>query len=477
MAWDIVIGLEVHVELATKSKIFCGCSAAFGADPNTQCCPVCIGMPGALPVLNEKVLEYAVKAGLGLGCEIQEFNQFDRKNYVYPDLPKAYQISQLYFPFCLNGAVEITLEDGSKKTIGVRGIHMEEDAGKLTHLAHGTQTLLDYNRGCVPLIEIVSNPDMTNAHEVLAYLEHVKKTLEYLEVSDCQMQEGSMRADINLSVKPKGSSELGTRTEMKNLNSFRAIERAIAYESERQIELIESGGTVAQETRRWDDNKGESFAMRSKVDAEDYRYFPEPDIPPIYLDAAYIEALRDSMPEFAPERARRFTAQFGLNTKDAGIITNSKIVAERFEQAAIKAKSPKEVASWVLGDMMYHMSNQSLSDKDLQIDPTAFANFADAITDGKINRQAGKKVFEYLFDGGQDIEGYIAKEGLAQVNDDGIIMETVEKILAENEKAVVEYRDGKEKAFGFLVGQVMRELKGKGNPASINQILKEKLSQ
>ena len=475
MAWDVVIGLEIHIELATKSKIFCACSAAFGADPNTNCCPTCIAMPGTLPVLNEKVLEYAVKAGLGLGCTIQKANQFDRKNYVYPDLPKAYQTSQLYLPFCLDGKVTIETETGEEKDVRIRGIHMEEDAGKLVHGAYGNDTLLDYNRGAVPLIEIVTQPDMTNAHEVLACLEHVKKTLEYLEVSDCQMQEGSMRADINLSVKPSGTTEFGTRTEMKNLNSFRAIGRAIAYESERQIELLELGGVVLQETRRWDDNRGESIAMRSKVDAEDYRYFPDPDIPPLYLDDAYIEAQRAAMPEFAHERARRFVDSFALTEKDASIITNSKIVAELFEETAKQAKSAKEVSTWVLGDMMYHLSNQGLKEKDLQIDVAAFVVFADAITDGKINRQAGKKVFAYLFEGGTDILGYIEQEGLAQVNDDGLIIETIEKILAENEKAVLEYRDGKEKAFGFLVGQVMRELKGKGNPASINQILKEKL--
>lgn len=475
MGWDIVIGLEIHVELATKSKIFCACSAAFGGEPNTQCCPICAGMPGTLPVLNEKVLEYAVKAGLALDCHIPNRNQFDRKNYVYPDLPKAYQTSQLFLPFALDGSVTITLEDGSEKTIGIREIHMEEDAGKLVHGAYGDETLLDYNRGCVPLIEIVSNPDMTDAYEVLAYLEHVKKTLEYLEVSDCQMQEGSMRADVNLSVRPTGTTEYGTRTEMKNLNSFRAISRAIAYEAQRQIELLEAGGEVLQETRRWDDNKCESFAMRSKENAQDYRYFPDPDIPPIVLEDSYIEQLRNSMPEFSKARAKRFVEEFSLAEKDASILTNSKHTAVLFEEAAKQAKTPKEVATWMLGDMMYHMSNRGISEKEIQIQPVALKELADAVTDGKINRQAGKKVFEYIFDGGTDVAGYIEKEGLAQVNDDGLIVETIEKILAENEKAVLEYRDGKEKAFGFLVGQVMRELKGKGNPTSINQILKEKL--
>jgi len=475
MSWDIVIGLEIHVELSTKSKIFCGCSAAFGTDPNTQCCPICTGMPGTLPVLNETVLEYAVKAGLALGCEIAPMNKFDRKNYFYPDLPKAYQLSQLYLPFCKNGSVELDLPSGGKKTVGIHQIHMEEDAGKLIHSPAGDCTYLDYNRGCVPLIEIVSNPDMTNAEEVIAYLSHVKSTLEYLEVSDCQMQEGSLRADVNLSVKPAGRKEFGTRTEMKNLNSFRAIERAIQYEAERQIDLIESGGKVEQETRRWDDNKGESFAMRTKENAQDYRYFPDPDIPPIVVSDAYVERLRANMPEFAAAKAARFVEAFGLSKADAATITADKKIATLFEATVAEAKSAKEVSAWLLGDMMYHMSDRGMSADALTIKPTAFAAFANAVTDGLINRTAGKKVFEYVFDGGEDVAGYIEQNGLAQISDDGAISAAVEKVLAAQAAAVEEYRGGKTKTFGFLVGQVMKELQGKGNPGQINVVLKEKL--
>ncbi|MCL2563186.1 MAG: Asp-tRNA(Asn)/Glu-tRNA(Gln) amidotransferase subunit GatB [Oscillospiraceae bacterium] len=477
MSWDIVIGLEVHVELSTRSKIFCGCPTDFGAAPNTQCCPICIGMPGALPVLNEKVLEYAVKAGLALDCEIQRNNQFDRKHYFYPDLPKAYQNSQLYLPYCKDGHVDLTLSSGETKRIRIRGIHMEEDAGKLIHSPAGDCTYLDYNRGCVPLIEIVSQPDMCSAEEAVAYVSHIKSTLEYLEVSDCQMQEGSLRADVNLSVKPGGSEELGTRTEMKNLNSFRAIERAIAFEAERHIAILEDGGAVKQETRRWDDNKGQSFAMRSKENAQDYRYFPDPDLPPLVVEDAFIERLRANLPEFAAAKAARFVAECGLNPTDAATITADKTIAALFEDTAALAKSAKEVSAWMLGDMMYHMSDRGMDSGALQIKPAAFAAFVGAVTDGQINRTAGKKVFEYVFDGGDDVAGYIAEHGLLQISDDGAIGAAVDKVLAANEKAVAEYREGKTKAFGFLVGQVMKDLQGKGNPGQINAMLKEKLEE
>jgi len=462
--WDIVIGLEIHVELSTASKIFCGCSTAFGGEPNTQCCPVCIGMPGTLPVLNESVLEYAVKAGLALNCEITRYNKFDRKNYFYPDLPKAYQISQLHLPFARNGFVDI----GTKK-IRIHEIHMEEDAGKLIH-ASG-KTFLDYNRCGVPLVEIVTEPDMTSAEEVIACLTSVKSMLEYLEVSDCQMQEGSLRADVNLSVKPQGGTEFGTRTEMKNINSFKAIERAIAYESRRQIEVLSSGGEVFQETRRWDDNLGESYVMRSKENAPDYRYFPDPDILPISFSEDFIAEIKAAQPEFAKEKEARFVAEYGLNPKDAAVITSSKKTAQLYEETA-KLSSPKETAVWILGEMMYLASTTGAKSK---IAPGIFADFINAITEGKINRTAGKQVFEYIFGGGEDVAGYIEKHGLAQINDDASIIAIVEKVLAANESAVAEYKSGKEKAFAFLVGQTMKELKGKGNPALINSILKSRL--
>ncbi|MCL2223510.1 MAG: Asp-tRNA(Asn)/Glu-tRNA(Gln) amidotransferase subunit GatB [Defluviitaleaceae bacterium] len=466
MNWDIVIGLEIHVELSTASKIFCGCSTAFGGEPNTQCCPVCIGMPGTLPVLNTRVLDFAVKAGLALNCQITRYNKFDRKNYFYPDLPKAYQISQLHLPFARNGFVDI----GDKK-IRIHEIHMEEDAGKLIHSSG--KTFLDYNRCGVPLIEIVTEPDMTCAEEVIACLTSVKSMLEYLEVSDCQMQEGSLRADVNLSVKPKGSTEFGTRTEMKNINSFKAIERAIAYESRRQIEVISSGGEISQETRRWDDNAGESFVMRSKENAPDYRYFPDPDIPPISFTDEFIASIQENQPEFAKEKAARFAAEYGLTPKDAAILTTDKNTAQLYEETA-KSASPKETAVWMLGEMMYLASTTGAKPK---ITPPPFAEFINAVTGGKTNRTAGKQVFEYVFGGGEDVAGYIEKHGLAQINDDASIAAIVEKVLAANADAVAEYKSGKEKAFGFLVGQTMKELKGKGNPALVNAALKKHFTE
>ena len=466
MNWDIVIGLEIHVELSTASKIFCSCSTMFGAQPNTQCCPVCVGMPGTLPVLNEKVLEYAVKAGLALNCEILRYNKFDRKNYFYPDLPKAYQISQLHLPLCQNGSIDI----GTKK-IRIHEIHMEEDAGKLIHSSD--KTYLDYNRCGVPLIEIVTEPDMTCAEEVIACLTSVKSMLEYLEISDCQMQEGSLRADVNLSVKPHGSDKYGVRTEMKNINSFKAIERAINYESKRQIEVLLSGGEVFQETRRWDDNIGESYVMRSKENAPDYRYFPDPDIPPISLDDDFIKKLKSSQPEFAGEKAVRLMAEYGLNQKDASVITADKKVAQLYEDTA-KMASPREAASWIIGEMMYHISTTG---ENPRITPKPFADFINAITEGKINRTAGKQVFEYIFGGGEDAKGFIESHGLSQINDNAQITAIVDKVLAANQNAVEEYKNGKDKAFSFLVGQVMKELKGRGNPALVNDALKQRLKR
>jgi len=467
--WDIVIGLEIHVELSTASKIFCGCSTSFGGEPNTQCCPVCIGMPGTLPVLNEKVLEYAVKAGLALNCEITRYNKFDRKNYFYPDLPKAYQISQLHLPFCRNGHLEIELPMGGIKKIRIHEIHMEEDAGKLLH--ERGKTYLDYNRCGVPLIEIVTEPDMTCADEVIACLSSIKSMLEYLEISDCQMQEGSLRADVNLSVKPKESTQYGVRTEMKNINSFKAISRAIEYESMRQIELLTDGGEVYQETRRWDDNIGESFVMRSKENAPDYRYFPDPDIPPIFFEEDFINTLKVNLPEFKEEKSARFMKEYNLSKKDASLISADKKTATLYEDTA-KLASAKETASWILGEMMYLMSSTGLEPK---INSQAFADFINAITAGKINRTAGKQVFEYIFGGDNDVAEFIEKHGLIQINDDSLVSAVVDKILSENENAVQEYKSGKDKAFGFLVGQVMKELRGKGNPAMVNSILKNLL--
>ncbi len=477
MTWETVIGLETHVELATKTKIFCSCTTQFGGAPNTHCCPVCTGMPGTLPVLNEKVLEFAVKAGLALNCEISRFSRFDRKNYFYPDLPKAYQISQLYLPIVRNGRVPIRTPSGVGKTIRIHELHMEEDAGKLVHDPWIDQTRADYNRCGVPLIEIVTEPDFRSAEEVIAYLEKLRSTLQYLGVSDCKMQEGSLRCDVNLSVRPAGSTEFGTRTEMKNLNSFKAISRAIAYEARRQIELIEEGKQVVQETRRWDENKDATYAMRSKENAQDYRYFPEPDIPPLELSDKYIEGLRAAQPELAEAKRARYQADWGLPAYDAEMLTSQKALADFFEEVVALGADAKQASNWVMGQVMGQLSAHGLEAKDMKLTPATLAKLIALVQDGKLNRNTAVKVFEAVFADNGDVDAYIKEHGLAQVSDAGLVTAVVEQVLAANQKSVEDFKSGKEKAFGFLVGQVMRQLKGQAAPAVVNQVLREKLSQ
>ena len=472
MTWETVIGLETHVELATKTKIFCSCTTQFGGAPNTHCCPVCTGMPGALPVLNEKVLEFAVKAGLALNCEIRPKSRFDRKNYFYPDLPKAYQISQLYLPICYDGAVDI----GGGKTIRIHEMHMEEDAGKLVHDPWLDQTRADYNRCDVPLIEIVTEPDFRSAEEVVAYLERLKETLQYLGVSDCKMQEGSLRCDVNLSVRPAGSTELGTRTEMKNLNSFKAIARAISYEARRQIERIEEGKRVVQETRRWDENKDATYAMRSKENAQDYRYFPEPDIPPLELSDEYIEGLRASQPELAQAKRARYQADWGLPVYDTEMITSQKALADFFEEVVALGAHPKQASNWIMGQVLGQLSTHGLEAKDMKLIPATLARLIALVQEGKLNRNTAVKVFEAVFADDGDVDAYIKEHGLAQVSDTALVTTVVEQVLSDNQKSVEDFNAGKEKAFGFLVGQVMRQLKGQASPAVVNQLLREKLS-
>ncbi|WP_297290052.1 Asp-tRNA(Asn)/Glu-tRNA(Gln) amidotransferase subunit GatB [uncultured Flavonifractor sp.] len=472
MTWETVIGLETHVELATKTKIFCSCTTQFGGAPNTHCCPVCTGMPGALPVLNEKVLEFAVKAGLALNCEIRPKSRFDRKNYFYPDLPKAYQISQLYLPICYDGAVDI----GGGKTIRIHEMHMEEDAGKLVHDPWLDQTRADYNRCGVPLIEIVTEPDFRSAEEVVAYLERLKETLQYLGVSDCKMQEGSLRCDVNLSVRPAGSTELGTRTEMKNLNSFKAITRAISYEARRQIERIEEGKRVIQETRRWDENKDATYAMRSKENAQDYRYFPEPDIPPLELSEEYIEGLRASQPELAQAKRARYQADWGLPVYDTEMITSQKALADFFEEVVALGAHPKQASNWIMGQVLGQLSTHGLEAKDMKLTPATLARLIALVQEGKLNRNTAVKVFEAVFADDGDVDAYIKEHGLAQVSDTALVTTVVEQVLSDNQKSVEDFKSGKEKAFGFLVGQVMRQLKGQASPAVVNQLLREKLS-
>ena len=473
-AYEMVIGLEVHVELATKTKIFCGCTTQFGGAPNTHTCPICTGMPGTLPVANRKVVEFAVAAGLATNCEITRYNKFDRKNYFYPDLPKAYQISQLYLPICRNGHVDIVTAAG-EKSVGIHEIHMEEDAGKLMHDPWLDQTMVDYNRCGVPLLEIVSEPDMRSAEEVIAYLTKLRQTLQYLGVSDCKMQEGSMRADVNLSVRPVGQKEFGTRTEMKNINSFKAIARAIAGEYRRQVELIEDGGKVQQQTRRWDDNKGASFAMRSKENAQDYRYFPEPDLPPISLSQALIDAVRARQPELAEAKAARYQSEFGLPKYDAGILTEEKPIADLFEQAVSACGKPKEVSNWIMGETMAMMKEKSVPAENLMLSGQALGAIVSVVSAGRLNRQSAREVFAYAFDGGEDIEGYIKAHGLEIVSDDSAYEQILSDVLARCEKDVAQYRAGNQKVFGFLVGQAMKALKGKADPKKINELLRKLL--
>ena len=475
MTWETVIGLETHVELATKTKIFCSCTTQFGGDPNTHCCPVCTGMPGTLPVLNEKVLEFAVKAGLALNCEITRYNKFDRKNYFYPDLPKAYQISQLYLPICRDGKVPIQTASGVEKTIGIHEIHMEEDAGKLVHDPWIDQTRADYNRCGVPLIEIVTEPDFRSAEEVVAYLEKLKSTLQYLGVSDCKMQEGSLRCDVNLSVRPAGSEVLGTRTEMKNLNSFKAIARSIAYEAARQIELIGEGKRVVQETRRWDENKDATYAMRSKENAQDYRYFPEPDIPPIEITQAQLDRYRAEQPELAEAKRARYQADFGLPAYDAEMITGEKALADFFEQTVALGAEPKTAANWIMGQVLRQLKEHAMEAGEMKLTPATLARLIALVKEGRLNRNTAVKVFDAVFLTDAGVDAYVKEHGLEQVSDAGLVEETVDRVLAANPKSVTDFRGGKEKAFGFLVGQVMRELKGRADPKAVNELLRERL--
>ena len=474
--YETVIGLEVHVELATKTKIFCGCTTEFGGAPNTHVCPVCSGMPGTLPVLNKKVVEYAIAAGLALNCEINQHCKFDRKNYFYPDLPKAYQVSQLYLPICHDGGIEIDV-NGNKKTVRIHEIHMEEDAGKLIHDPWEDATLVDYNRCGVPLIEIVSEPDMRSADEVIAYLEKLKLILQYLGVSDCKMQEGSLRADVNLSVREVGATEFGTRTEMKNLNSFKAIARAIEGERKRQIEQIEYGKKIIQETRRWDDNKDTSFAMRSKEDAQDYRYFPEPDLVPIVISDEWLKEIKEREPELRDAKMLRYEKEYDIPEYDAGIITGSKHLADLFEATVALCGKPKEVSNWLMVETMRLMKEHELEPEQLRFSPENLAKLIGLIDAGKINRTVAKEVFEKVFAEDINPEHYVEEKGLVMVNDEGALRSTIEQIVASNPQSVADFKGGKEKAIGFLVGQTMKAMKGKADPAMVNQILKEVLSK
>ena len=473
--YETVIGLEVHVELATKTKIFCGCSTAFGGAPNTHTCPVCTGMPGSLPVLNKQVVEYAMAVGLATNCDITQYCKFDRKNYFYPDNPQNYQISQLYLPICRNGGVEIELEDGTKKTVGIHEIHMEEDAGKLIHDEWEDCSLVDFNRSGVPLIEIVSEPDMRSAEEVIAYLDKLRLIIQYLGASDCKLQEGSMRADVNLSVREVGAKEFGTRTEMKNLNSFKAIARAIEGERERQIDLIESGEKVVQETRRWDDTKGYSYAMRSKEDAQDYRYFPEPDLVPIVISDEWLNEVKSRQPELRTEKLARYKSEYEIPEYDAKIITGSKHMADIFEATVAICNKPKKVSNWLMVETMRLMKANEMEADDLSFSPENLAKLIELVEAGTINGNVAKEVFEEIFLKDTDPEKYVEEHGLKMDNDVDGLKVILEKIIADNPQSVEDYNNGKKKAIGFLVGQAMKETKGKANPGIINKMIQEML--
>jgi len=473
MKWETVIGLEVHAEMSTISKIFCGCTTAYGGEPNTHVCPVCSGMPGVLPKLNRSVVEYALRTGFALNCEITKYSKFDRKNYFYPDLPKAYQVSQLYAPICRNGYLEIETGSG-KKSIRIREIHMEEDAGKLIHDPRSGNTQMDFNRCGVPLMEIVSQPDFQNAEEVIAYLEKLREILLYLDVCDCKMQEGSIRADINLSVRPVGG-ELGVRTETKNMNSFKAIGRAIEHEIKRQIEILEDGGQIVQETRRWDDDKGQSSGMRSKENAQDYRYFPEPDLLPLQIDDTWLSQLRETMPEPAQQKRERYTHDYGLSEYEAQVLTVHKNICDLFETVSKMSGQPLETAHLLTGEIMRLMNNTNVLPEDLSLDARKLSTLIELVCSGKINRSTYKETVEAVFTDNADPQAYIAEKGLLMINDDKTVIEAVNTVLAENNDTAADYRAGKEKVFGFLMGQVMKKLKGKGNPDIAKKILEDAL--
>ena len=472
--YETVIGLEVHVELATKTKIFCSCSTQFGGAPNTHTCPVCTGMPGSLPVLNKQVVEYAMAIGLATNCDITQVCKFDRKNYFYPDNPQNYQISQLYLPIARNGYVEIEVA-GQKKKVRIHEMHMEEDAGKLIHDEWDDTSLVDYNRSGVPLVEIVSEPDMRSADEVIAYLEKLRTIVQYLGASDCKLQEGSMRADVNLSVREVGAAEFGTRTEMKNLNSFKAIARAIEGERERQIELIEEGKQVVQETRRWDDNKESSHAMRSKEDAQDYRYFPEPDLVPIIISDEWIQKVKDRQPELRSEKLERYKKEYDIPQYDAEILTNSKHMADIFEEAAAICGKPKKVSNWLMVETMRLLKENGMEPEDIDFAPENLAALVELTEAGTINSSVAKEVFEKIFAEDIDPKAYVEEHGLKTVNDDGALEEVLKKVIADNPQVVADYQGGKKKALGALVGQTMKTMRGKADPVAINKKLQEML--
>lgn len=478
MKYEAVIGLEVHTELQTKTKIFCSCRTSFGADPNTNVCPVCLGLPGVLPVLNKKVLEYAVRAGLALNCEISRFSKFDRKNYYYPDLPKNFQTSQFDLPICEHGYLDVEVE-GEKRRIRITRAHMEEDAGKLVH--HGTSitdsdySLVDYNRTGTPLLEIVSEPDMRSAKEAVAYMEKMRAILQYVGISDCRMEEGSLRCDANVSVRPVGQKELGTKTEIKNINSFKGVERAIEYEAMRQAELLEDGGKVVQETRTWDEKEGVTKSMRTKEEANDYRYFPEPDLVPFTVSDEYIENIRKSLPELPDARKERYMKEFGLSSEDAVFMTNDKATADYFEAAVDAGADPKACVNWLMGEFASQLSTDGIEIAKAPVSAENLAALLKLISKGTISGKIAKKVFATMWKEGGKAEDIVKAQGLVQISDTAELSKLVDEVVGKNPKAVEDFKAGKKKAVGALVGQIMKATKGKANPRVINELLNKKL--
>ncbi len=476
MEYSTVCGLEVHTELATKTKIFCSCSTEFGGEPNTHVCEICSGMPGTLPVLNERVLEFAVRTGLATNCEITMYNKFDRKNYFYPDLPKAYQISQLYLPICRNGYIEINDSvNGGTKKVRIHEIHMEEDAGKLIHDEWSDCTLVNYNRCGVPLLEIVSEPDISSADEAVEYVEKLRQILQFCGVSDCKMQEGSLRADVNVSVMEKGAKEFGTRTEMKNINSFKAIHNAVESEARRQIELLEDGERVVQETRRWDDSKGVSYAMRSKEDAQDYKYFPDPDLPPVRLTDEYVENIRLSLPELPDAKKKRYMTDFGLSEYDTSMICSSVAYVRLFERTVEITNNPKDSANWIMGELMKMLNDNHMLPENMAFREDSLGEIINLLNSNKISRDSAKKVFKAVFEENVIPADYVKANNMEMLSDSGALKPIIEEVLASNQKAVDEYKGGKEASFNYLIGQSMRALRGKAPASEVTKILKELL--
>jgi aspartyl-tRNA(Asn)/glutamyl-tRNA(Gln) amidotransferase subunit B len=474
--YETVIGLEVHVELHTNSKIFCSCSTAFGAPPNTHTCPICLGHPGVLPVLNERAVEYAMKAAMALNCEIASISKFDRKNYFYPDSPKAYQISQYDQPIGQNGWIEIEL-NGTTKRIGITRLHLEEDAGKLTHLPAGVGSLVDFNRVGTPLIEIVSEPELRSPEEARAYLEKLKAIMLYCEISDVKMEEGSLRCDANISLRPYGQQKLGTKTELKNMNSFRGVQRGLEYEEIRQAEVLNSGGKIVQETRRWDENQGKTISMRSKEQAHDYRYFPDPDLVRLVIDEAWKARIRSTLPELPDAKKARYVAQYGLSNYDAEVLTASLKMANFFEHTLNYTADAKAVANWIMGDLLGYLNANNLELSEIRLTSQGLGEMLGLIQQGTISSKIAKTVFKLMIETGQSPMPIVEEQGLLQISDESAIQAIIVQVIAANPQSVADVQAGKDKAIGFLVGQVMKESKGKANPGLVNKLIIDQLSK